>query len=294
MAEPTYEELLREARGYGDSTTKERTSLLDLLNELVLGGVMTLGERNSVMVGYDAATAGGVPFTEPLQYLVDISASDETTQKVWVANEAASAKAKGYEAQYNAQSALESANEAKRLSFLAKQSREGYQKTLDYLTGQQEIQARAGLFTQRTPEEKPEIPPMPSAEPAWTSAIEELPPALRAYWGSRPGEVLDPIAEARTRWWNTIQQVKRDAREEEFETERAVRKTAPGTPERVTAKEEQRGASRAAARLSEAEVPTDPLEAHMKGFPFIGKWLKLAPRQRGDYPSRYAPPAIWR
>jgi len=314
---------------------EERQSVIDFLYSLVYNRAMTEEQADRAIATYDSNIAyekeqvaqgyEAPPRTSDFEKLIRMSLEPSSYEaKTWTRGHIEQAE----QQQLQVQEEYEAKAYSQMYPFLRKQAMPEWERSLPYRTEQQRIQAEAGLFTQRTPEEKPEIPPMPSAEPAWTSAMEELPPALRGYWGSRPGEVLNPIAEARTRWWNTIQQAKRDAEEAEAETERVVGGIKRGAASRAAtetdlerlapfgrageyalaarqkfyeqqmglpqAEEERRGAARSATRLSEAEIPTDPLEAYMKGFPFIEKWLKLAPRQRGDYPSRYAPPAIWR
>jgi hypothetical protein len=173
------------------------------------------------------------------------------------------------------------------------------------------------------------IPPVPSAQLAYERFLETLTPAMRRYFEAEGRDIFARFAEekpeARQEWWRELKKAefaekmsRRRRRHLLIEARRLRRELAELQAKRPEIRhpeealpEREREIIRRLAQIEpeQAELKRkirkghfemkveragiDPWQQYLKGFPFLQKFLATPPRERGFFPSRFAPPARW-
>ncbi len=163
----------------------------------------------------------------------------------------------------------------------------------------------------------PEIPPIPAAYPFIQQFLDTQGSNIGSYIQSKLSSQSSAIAQARQAWWEALntptanerQLAATGANRAQTVNELQGAQTATAgqlgvspesveqfyTPQIQAAQEESSGAGRELASQKAFRLSTkDPLQAYLSDYPWEEEFLKLPARERGFYPSRFAPQTRWR
>ncbi len=131
-------------------------------------------------------------------------------------------------------------------------------------------------------------PELPEVNPDQVNPfLASLSPNLKGFWSRNVPSLLSGVNAIRQEWWNIINtpaanEATRDVNRSD-ETRAAGGTVEPANPEGVT------------GEASVMKPPAlDPIYSYLQNFNPYAEYLRNAPRARGEYPSLYQPPTVWR
>jgi len=148
---------------------------------------------------------------------------------------------------------------------------------------------------------------MPRAEGKYYRFIEDLPtPAMQSYYKHQFPYIFGKFGgdQSRLDWWTgktTPLKGLRGAKDQRAEAQSALSRAqeqrgarGTGTVALYDAGQALKAASARVRRLAEKqrrlEAARDPFAVYLEKYPFLKDYMKKAPRERGEFPSQYAPP----